>query len=147
MKFKFTDYWWKLSAAFDGIEHRPVKDTLQNFSVLLTDWYQNACVVTGAVVSDIKTLWIITSYVVVLLNLNEISIISWYNIFLFIYIWIIFFSNFSLPGGSHLHRGKIVGKLVFYYLIILALYMIETGFWMNKRIIEVLSTIVVKSSG
>ncbi|XP_015120559.1 uncharacterized protein LOC107043537 [Diachasma alloeum] len=93
---------------FLELESRSVMDSLSAFAEILTDWYQNACVVTGAAVSDIKTLWIITS-------------------------------------GSYLHKGKIVGKLVSYYLIVLAIYMIETALWVDRKIIEVLSGVIVEA--
>ncbi|XP_044013045.1 uncharacterized protein LOC122855614 isoform X2 [Aphidius gifuensis] len=95
---------------FDGVCYRSLNDTLQAFTVVLTEWYQNACIVTSAVMSDIKTLWIIT---------NE----------------------------SYIKKLKTVGNLVFYYLIVLAIYIIETGFWINKKIIQLLTTIVINSNG
>ncbi|XP_063978759.1 uncharacterized protein LOC135163332 [Diachasmimorpha longicaudata] len=93
---------------FLELESRSVMDSLSALAEILTDWYQNACVVTGAAVSDIKTLWIITS-------------------------------------GSYLHKGKIVGKLVSYYLIVLAIYIIETGLWVDRKIIELLSGVVLEA--
>ncbi|XP_034947862.1 uncharacterized protein [Chelonus insularis] len=91
---------------FINLHHQTISESLQVFSESLQRWYNNTRVVTNATVSDIKTLWIITS-------------------------------------GNHLHKGKVVGKLLAYYLIVIGIYLIQVGFWINIKIIKLILDVIM----
>ncbi|KAK0090737.1 hypothetical protein PV325_006296 [Microctonus aethiopoides] len=93
---------------FDALEYCTVYECFQSFVQFFMDWYQNACIVTCAVMSDVKTLWIITN-------------------------------------GNYLHKGKVVGKLLAYYLIVFAIYVINCGFWIDKKIFKILGKTILNA--